>query len=183
MAVRKKICIVCLKELPRSTIRRRLNSDFTKRSSQAHIIRQNYTIERRAIFLVLPTFWQAVISITKYTIIPNPNPNPNTKMTVNTIPWQIWYCNIVILCILIVVFGTWSNSPDSRKLHLPLGVSTLHGIFRYSYFQECTDHFMSEQFQFPLFLFITFLFYHYLFCLRNIHNYGSQREILLLSVC
>ena len=36
------------------------------------------------------------VPITKYKIIPNPNPNPNTKMTVNTIPKQMQYCNIVI---------------------------------------------------------------------------------------
>ena len=59
----------------------------------------NYAIERRAICLVLPTFWQAVTSITKYTIIPNPNPNPNTKMTVTLYQG-------VILCILIVVTST-----------------------------------------------------------------------------
>ena len=36
------------------------------------------------------------VPITKYIIIPNPNPNPNTKMTVNTITKQMYYCNIVI---------------------------------------------------------------------------------------
>ena len=36
------------------------------------------------------------VPITKYKIIPNPNPNPNTKITVNTIPKQMSYCNIVI---------------------------------------------------------------------------------------